>query len=71
MKNLPAFPTDAYVLDEIDHAGLSKREYFAAMALQGLLASWPREGDWPYPSNANVADSAVAIADALIEALEV
>ena len=41
--------------------GLTKREYFAAMAMQGLLANSLYVGD--------VAISAVGVADALIEAL--
>ena len=45
----------------IQEKGLSKREYFAAMAMQGLLANPLHVG--------GVAISAVAVADALIEAL--
>lgn len=40
-KEDPAFPTD-YWMDENQTGtvpGLTKREYFAAMALQGLLAN--------------------------------
>jgi hypothetical protein len=54
----PAFPTDAKVL----RRGLTKREYFAAMALQGFLAaSW---------NNDDTADKAVRHADLLLAALE-
>lgn len=53
----PAFP---YSID--DESGLSKREYFAALAMQGLLASFK-----PLPSN--VEELAVLAADQLIEAL--
>lgn len=42
-------------------SSLTKREYFAAMAMQGLLANSLYVGD--------VAISAVGVADALIEAL--
>lgn len=62
----PAFP---YSLDEaiqednyLNESGLSKREYFAAMALQGLLASFK-------PLPLNVEELAVLAADQLIEAL--
>jgi len=54
-----AFPRRA----GIPHPGLTKREYFAAMALQGLLAD---------PStiiSKNVAQDAVKLADHLIQAL--
>jgi hypothetical protein len=42
--------------------GLTKREHFAALAMQGLMA----RPDWAF---ANVAEHAVEVADALIEAL--
>lgn len=45
--------------------GLSKREYFAALALQGLLAC-PSE---TYPAQKEVAEWSVIYADALIDAL--
>lgn len=71
MKDLPAFPTDAYVLNEREHSGLTKREYFAAMALQGLLAN-PDTHD-PQSALMNeefLAMTAIRIANALITALE-
>jgi hypothetical protein len=46
------------------HFGLSKREYFAAIALQGLLGTLSKAG---YPDKTSV--EAVMFADALIEAL--
>jgi hypothetical protein len=74
-KNQPAFPVDtAYTSDgKINgvqtgpqsgfELGLTKREYFAAMALQGLSADWTRD-------NGQIAVNAVKIADALIAELE-
>ena len=58
----PAFPL---ISDEgyIINAGLTKREYFAAMALQGLL------GDRKLGSIQEYAEYAVKLADALIEEL--
>ena len=47
-------------------AGLTKREYFAAKALQGILSSATDESPWA-PDIA--AQTAVAAADALIAAL--
>lgn len=72
MKNEPAFPSDIYFDEQrIDQtSGLTKREYFAAMAMQGLLASWPQDADSPRYCAVNVAHSAQTLADALIEALK-
>jgi hypothetical protein len=52
--NEPAFPVAT-------NAGLTKREYFAAAALAGLVADGIRKSD--------VADFAVLVADQLIDAL--
>jgi hypothetical protein len=46
-------------------AGLTKRELFAAMAMQGLLSNNTQEGYWH-----EFAKRAVDAADALIEALD-
>ena len=58
----PAFPL---ISDEgyIINAGLTKREYFAAMALQGLLANSNIQLDGAS------ANTAILFADALIEEL--
>ncbi len=59
-NNDPAYPTNG------DYApGLTKREYFAAATLQGIVAnSYHR-----CLSDKEVAERAVSLADALIEAL--
>lgn len=44
--------------------GLNKREYFAALALQGLLMEWPLTSN-----HEALARDAVRFADALIDAL--
>lgn len=49
--------------DEGNYDGLTKRELFAAMAMQGILS----EGDWT--NMQSVAHDAVIAADALITAL--
>ena len=66
----PAFPTDEYRFDNYKdefvgnlHSGLTKREYFAAMALQGIMAN----GDWTEREGAVIA---VTCADLLLAALE-
>lgn len=49
------------------HHGLTKREYFAAMAMQGMLAS--ESNDFNYGHRMEVSRLAVQQADYLIEAL--
>lgn len=52
--------------------GLTKREYFAAKALQGLLSIYDNKGNDLVPNNNNVkymAKLAVSAADALLEEL--
>lgn len=58
MKDEPAFPTGI----EVD-GGLTKREYFAARAMQGLISTYTinRDGHTKY-----TAETAVQYADALI-----
>lgn len=48
-------------------ATLTKREYFAGLAMQGLVASCSNVSEWPCPHM--IAGRAVGHADALIEAL--
>lgn len=36
----PAFPSHGS-MGEVAHQGMTLRDYFAAQALQGYLASWP------------------------------
>jgi len=60
----PAFPTDAKVL----RRGLTKREYFAAMAMQGIARDWSNDvTNWRIEK---MAKCAVEYADALLAALE-
>jgi hypothetical protein len=60
-----AFPTGSAFQD-----GLSKREYFASEALQGLLGG--RRGNWAATEKeaAEWTKEAVMLADALLKALE-
>lgn len=65
-KNLPAFPPNAG-WEHSEAKGLTKREYFAAMAMQGWLASYtPAET----AKEEYVAAFAVRCADALLAELE-
>lgn len=53
-----------------DQEGLTKREYFAAMAMQGVITGWSDPNTpWQEYHPGLVADRAVKIADALIYAL--
>ncbi|MBW4475116.1 MAG: hypothetical protein KME45_32765 [Stenomitos rutilans HA7619-LM2] len=65
MNDALAFPV--YQLDPM-HAGLTKRELFAAMAMQGLLASMGLDCRGDDAEN-QIAHIAVKQADALIAAL--
>lgn len=56
--NVPAFPIAGY-------GGLTKREFMATMALQGIISTWPSE---IAPTN-SFAKIAVAQADSLIKEL--
>lgn len=77
--NEPVFPfhslahTDANAPHAYIGGGLSKREYFAAMAMQGVVHSWQQMGVDPTIEKrmANqIASRAVEFADALIAELE-
>lgn len=73
MKNgdEPAFPTLEQVHTNAWNTvrGLTKREYFAVMAMQGLLANPYLHNDADFDLN-NAADVSVRSADALIKQLE-
>ena len=69
IANEPAYPVGSG--DMRDPCGLTKRELFAAMAMQGLL-SHPKCRDVGYGDGTDgiVAIESVMMADALIAALE-
>lgn len=60
--NSPAFPLEP----QWKYSALTKREYFAAIALQGVIAC--ETENWNTTNEQN-ARTAVRLADALIEAL--
>lgn len=74
--NQPAFPVSEETTDRIDqgikiYSGISKREYFAAMAMQGLLASFTEKaaiGAWGSELEL-VAKTATEVADAIMKVL--
>lgn len=64
-ENEPIHPMTKQEHDNIFFWGLTKREYFAAMALQGIIASCPES----YPDREPTAIRALEYADALIKQL--
>ena len=76
-KNDPAFPIikssqngNLQIVNIYSTGGLTKREYFAAMALQGILAANPTISVMPKDNPVNLlAIPAVAFADALLDEL--
>jgi hypothetical protein len=79
MNNPPAFPgkqkalliksehSDIAKEYEIDQNGMTLRDYFAAKALQGMLASGNLPKTMP---DADLAECAYALADAMLKARE-
>ncbi len=62
----PAFPTQTYEGGG-DDDGMSLRDYFAAAALQGILAAYSGEG-LKLPAESEAAVDAYDYADAMLEA---
>lgn len=55
----------------IPMAGLTKREYFAGLAMQGLLVNYVNNGQYAsYTDQPDVAHIAVQVADELLKQLE-
>lgn len=74
--NQPAFP-QSYEKDETRHdiikrggepQGLNKREYLAAMAMQGFISAWPEHAGNISPNS--IASYAISCADELLKQLE-
>ena len=69
--DLPAMPVEhmdyMHVKDKPYCNGLTKREYFAALAMQGLVASGV---DWTLFDHRDVSEQAVIIADKMLAELE-
>jgi hypothetical protein len=67
MKNIPAFPTGTGVTPY--NPGMTLRDYFAAKAMQGELASQhPDGGSWHDVNK--MAAYAYSVADAMLKARE-
>jgi hypothetical protein len=77
MSKHPAFPFECVTEREFGHpkkwtnySGLTKREYFAAMAMQALIAASGDDRGVVLFDETMTARSAVKVADALLAALE-
>jgi len=64
MKNEPVVPIKG-AAQEYQYAGLTKREYFAAMAMQGILSATHYR-----TSVIDIPEESVKLADALLKELE-
>jgi hypothetical protein len=53
----------------ITHLGLTKREYFAGLAMQGLMTSQDQNGSWRHDIK-TCAEISVQMADAILAELE-
>ena len=68
--DLPAMPIELSGFGQFApeaHTGLTKREQFAAMAMQGLISSGM---DWTLFDYRDVSEQAVIMADSLLKELE-
>lgn len=67
-----AFPVSPYSTDARHWSdgseGMTLRDYFAAKAMQGWLASWPEESPSPKHETAQqIAETAYLVADAMLK----
>jgi hypothetical protein len=74
-KNQPAYPVSEEATDRIENgitifSGLTKREYFAAMAMQGILAKCYTEGGFIKSEIEDIVHDSCAFADLLLAELE-
>ena len=73
--NKPAYPISEEQTDRIDsnvkiYSGLTKREYFAAMAMQGILANEQLRYSLCRPGRSGIKIYALQQADALLQELD-
>ena len=69
MKTEPAFPAMHFDLADNEH-GLTMRDYFAAKAMQGLIASPRGTPDGSDATDVYYAKCAYLVADAMMKARE-
>lgn len=70
-KHDPIHPATAEMVENPQGTGLTKREYFAAMAMQGIISSSPQSAmtGCPQYDESLVAKMSIEYADKLIELL--
>jgi hypothetical protein len=66
----PAYPAPVTKPLENYYPGLTMRDYFAAKAMQGWLATYPNDMAVQDVSPTNIADFAYEMADAMLRARE-
>ncbi len=67
----PAFPTPRYERGDMYSLGMTLRDYFAAKAMQAAYAHFSGETDHTkHWTTEGVAESAYAMADAMLKAME-
>lgn len=70
-SDLPAMPLDSATCEKLDNGdwyewlGLTKREHFAGLAMQKIM-----ENSYSTEVHSVIAEKAVSLADALLEALD-
>jgi len=69
-KDLPAFPIDPNELDDSLYYGLTRRDYFIAAALPGVIISLNRN-QLIQAANLEAARGAIRVADAVLAEAEV
>ena len=67
-EDAPAMPIQEFEGGEVPETGLTKREHFAGLAMQGNMAS--RNVQWSEVDTGYMASMAVEMADALLAELE-
>lgn len=69
----PAFPFMYDVENEsnmVPHTGMSLRDHFAGLAMQGLISATNAEGEWTSPADIQLGERAYRVADAMLKARE-
>jgi len=70
MNDIPAFPRPTSGVDQYAQTGMTLRDYFAAKAMQGLIASPRGTPDGKDATDTYYAKCAYLMADAMIKARE-
>lgn len=66
----PTFPLARPIDETLPNIGLTKREYFAVMALQGLINGYAYAGETQFLNPEKTSQTAIRFADELLKQLE-